>query len=102
MCRPQGSPLWRLSQPVGSTMHMCDHMAGLGTFPDAGITHVGGIGCSGERAKSSPERGSLVHPKRIGMLIAAAFPLSPAIAQQTQPATDQSAQAAAPVAPSPP
>ncbi len=69
---------------------MCAHMAVLGAFPDTPIIQLVGLAVLAMR-KFAPERGPLMHRKWMGMLLAAAFPLSSAaIAQEAQSASDQS------------
>jgi hypothetical protein len=82
---------------------MSAHMAVLGTFPTNGIVDVGEMSLGDAGAEPASERGSAMDRKWIGMLLAAAFPLSsPALAQEAQPASDQPSPqpAAQPSAPS--
>lgn len=68
-------------------------MTVLGTFPHTGIVDVHETRLPGAVAAPAAERGDSVDSKWMGMLLAAAFPItSPAIAQQTQPASDQPTQ----------
>ncbi len=78
------------------------HLAVLGTFPDTGMIHVCEIGFPGAGGEPSTRQGSAVDRKWIGMLLAAAFPISsPALAQAKtmDPTTVQPASQPAPVAP---
>lgn len=64
---------------------MCALMAVLGTFPDTGIIHVSETSLFAAGGEPASRRGSTMDRRWMGVLLAAAFPLSsPAIAQQTQ------------------
>lgn len=65
---------------------MCARMPVLGTFPDIGTIHLNETGLPGAGDESASGHGSPMGRKCFGMLLAAVFPLSPAIAQQAQPA----------------
>lgn len=78
---------------------MCAHVVVLGTFPDAGLIHVRGTGLAGVGETPASERRPNMDRKWMGMLLAAAFPISTPAFAQAQPA-DQPAQAAA-AAPAP-
>src|SRR5579872_2902770 len=72
------------------------HMVVLGTFPDHGIVTFHETGLPGAGAEPVSEHDCGMDRKWTGMLLAAAFPLSPAIAQQAQPSGQQPAATAAP------
>jgi hypothetical protein len=74
------------------------HLAVLGAFPDIGIVDIHETCLAGAGAEPAPKRGSGMDRKWMGMLLAAAFPLSPAIAQQApgQPPISATAPAPAP------
>lgn len=77
------------------------HMAVLGTFPQMGIVDVNESGLPGSGAEPTSKRGSSMDRKWMGMLLAAAFPLTPAMAQQTQPTAQPPASTTVPPAPAP-
>ena len=60
-------------------------VAALGTFPHIGIVDVHETRLPGAVAASAADREASVDRKWMVMLLAAAFPLTPAIAQQAQP-----------------
>lgn len=73
---------------------MSTHLGVIGTFPDTGMIHVGGIGIAWAGDERASGKGGAIERKWMGMLLAAAFLLSsPAIARQAQSETDRPAQA---------
>ena len=65
---------------------MCAQLAGLGTFPHTGIIHVSETDLAGAGHAPSPARGPGVDHKWMGMLLAAAVPISSPALAQAQPA----------------
>jgi hypothetical protein len=79
---------------------MCAHMAALGTFPDTGMIHVSESDLP--RAGAEPACGECgMHRKWMGMLLAAAFPISSPALAQPQPDTSTQPAASQPATPTP-